>query len=196
MASMTTGVSREISNTNEYKPISSIEEFYAKYSVDVDEGIISVTDRTTKLVQAKLTTKHDQCIDDGIPDHFYNRVFYFVLKSDQYVNAKYVYSFDLDKNSIKCILAPLRNPHFMEKYLVNFGSGFTTPGPQKYNYDGRGVITVYDLTRQEKKEVNKIFVSDGGSGGWDGDIDQENKLITAFDHVKGTSLEFPFLKKV
>jgi len=181
------------------KTASSLEEFYEKYSIDVEEGEISVTDRITQLVLTKYMTKKDekQCSDYCNPSHFYNGVYYFVLSSERYTKAKYVYSYDLDKQSIKYILAPLTNPHFIQNLLVEFGSGFNTPGDQTYtHFNGTGVIRIFDLTRpQGQREIKKHFV-EGGCGGWDGSIDEESKEICAFDHVTGETKTFPLFNKV
>jgi hypothetical protein len=184
------------SNANDFTPVSSLEEFEQMYSVKVDAGIVSVTDLTNKLVRSKLDTKKvDRCIDYGDPTHFHDGIYYFVLSSEKYINAKHVYSYNQNQNSIKCIFSPLTNPHFIKNRLVNFGSGFTSPGPQHYNHSGTGVITVYDLTIQQgKKEIKKIFVKDGSNGGWDGSI--ENEEIHAFDHVTGEIREYPIFDKV
>ena len=190
----------QVSNQSniEFKPVSSLEEFDEKYSVGLDKGIISLTERTTKLVLTKFSTKkEDRCIDYANPSHFYEGIYYSVLSSEKYPNAKYVYNCDPNQSSIKCIFYPLTNPHFIKNLLVNFGTGFTTPGPQSYDHSGTGVITVYDLTIQQgKKEIKKIFVEDGGCGGWDGSIDEESEEIVAFDHVRGTRLTFSVFDRV
>ena len=192
---------RQNETTSVSKPISSLEEFNQKYSVDVVEGIILVTDRINNCVLKKYTTKkeEDQFSDWEAP-HFHNGIFYFVLSSHRYTRAKYVYSFDPNKQSINSMLGPLRNPNFIENLLVEFGSGFTTPGEQIVETgmrNGEGIIKIYDLHRsQGQREIRKIFVKDGAGYGWDGGIDEEKKEITAFDHVTGTDYKFPIFDKV
>ena len=184
---------------NESKFVSSFEEFHEKYSVNVDKGLIAVTDKISKLVLAEFTTNKDQQQYSDVynPSHFHNGIFYFVLSSEKYVKAKYVYSFDLSIKSIKCILSPAQDPHFVESRLVNFGSGFNLPGNQLYNFSGTGVITIYDLTIQQgTKEVKKHFVENGSNGGWDGGIDENTKEVTAFDHITGEKYRFPIFDKI
>ncbi len=181
-------------------PISSLQQFEETYDVVVENDLVKIVERTSRLVLSKLSSSSEKklCIDWSNPSHFDTGIYYFVLSSEKYTKAKYVYSYDLQQKSIKCILAPLHDPHFINHYLVEFGSGFNVPGPQETDFTkwkGEGVITVYDLSQPAgSKEVNKIFVNDGGGSGWDGSID--NGMIVAFDHVKGTRLEFPLLKKV
>jgi hypothetical protein len=188
---------------NEMKPfytgnklISSLEEFDEEYFLDVKEGNISITDRINEVVIQTFKTKseEDQYYDYSNPTHFHKGFFYFVLSSARYKKAKYVYSFDLNKKSIKCILAPLQNPHFFEKLLVEFGSGFNTSGEQQYNFNGTGIIKIYDLTQKPGQMiVKKHIIEDGSCGGWDGRIDEEKREIHIFDHVKGNSQEFSLL---
>lgn len=185
--------------SNGSKVVSSFEEFHEKYSVNVDKGIIAITDKISKLVLADFTTNKDQQQYSDVynPSHFHNGMFYFVLSSEKYVKAKYVYSFDPSIKSIKCILSPAQDPRFIESRIVNFGSGFNLPGYQSYSFNGTGVIAIYDLTIQQgKKEVKKHILEGGSSGGWDGDIDEETKEATAFDHVTGKKHRFPIFDKV
>ncbi|GAB4189949.1 MAG: hypothetical protein Tsb0015_10830 [Simkaniaceae bacterium] len=77
--------------------------------------------------------------------------------------------------------------------------GFTTPGPQitdMFMRSGKGVITVYDITKEAgAMQINKIFVEDGAGFGWDGSIDEEKGKIKVFDHVTGNSYKYPIFKK-
>ncbi len=184
---------------NDSKAISTIEEFHEKYSVNVDKGIIAVTDKISKLVLADFTTNKDQQQYSDVynPSHFHNGIFYFVLSSEKYVKAKYVYSFDPSIKTIKCILSPAQDPRFIDSRLVNFGSGFNLPGNQLYSFSGTGVITIYDLDcPQGQREVKKHIIKDGSNGGWDGNIDEETKEVTAFDHMTGMKHRFPIFDKV
>ncbi len=177
--------------------VSSLKEFRGKYSVDIKDGVISVVERTTHLVLTKLTTKkEDQLYDAADESHFHNGMFYFVLSSKRYATAKHVYSYDTVENSIQCILACPRNVRFAKNVLVNFGIGFTVPGPQQRMVDGRGVISVYDLNRaQGLREMQKITVVGGSGHGWDGDIDINKNEITAFDHVTGNKKTYTLFEK-
>lgn len=87
------------------------------------------------------------------------------------------------------------HPQFFENLLVNFADGFIVPGPQSgNNFDGSGVITIYDLTREQgQRKIREYFIDkkDGSSCGWEGSIDIETKKISAFNHRKGNELKFP-----
>jgi hypothetical protein len=174
--------------------ISSSAEFHQKYSLAVNEGIISIADRVTRvqIVAFKTKSEEQQYRGDFDSAHMHQGILYFVLSSERYKTAKYVYSFDPDKKLIECIIAPLRNPHFFENLLVEFGSGFNTPGPQAYTFNGRGILTIYDLTQARgQREVKKHILEGGSSGGWDGSIDKKRREVCAFDHVTGKELTFP-----
>jgi len=175
--------------------VASLEEFQRRYSLHVDQGIIQIVDRTSNLVIARLTTPTEKQCKSYYAPHFYEGNYYFVLTSERYP-VKYVYSFNLQDTSIKCIFSPSHHPHFFESRLIEFGTGFNTPGPQRSFRSGQGVIKVYDLTQRPLKEVNHIVIEGGGGYGWDGEIDKEEREITAFCHVKGTTHRFPIFNKV
>jgi len=189
-----------VQNANNTCSVMSLEEFDKKFVLDINEKIISITERATQVVAKYLQPKGNehQCLDQGNPSHLYNDIFYFVLGSKKYENLKFVYSFDLNKKTIKYLIAPLCNPHFFENLLVEFGSGFHTPGERAYRLNRTGaLITVYDLTSQPgPKQINKYTIEKDAFGGWDGGIDEERQEIYAFDHVTGNSIRFPLFNKV
>lgn len=187
---------------NCFIPVSSVIEFKGKYSISVNEGIISVTEKTSNTALAKLPTAradNSQFTNWANPSHFNKGFYYFVLSSVKYPRAKYVYSVDPEIKHIKCVLAPLRNPQFIENICVEFGLGFTTSGDQEKDismWKGEGIITLYDLTRgPEKQDPRRIYLKDGGGSGWDGEIDYDKKEANAFCHVLGKSHSFPIFEE-
>jgi hypothetical protein len=185
-------------SSTELKPISSAREFNARYSETIDEGIISITERTSAKVLSRLEIMREdkERIDRYIPSHFYGGNYYFATSSERYKNVKNLYRYDINQNEINLLSRSL-NPHFFKNVLIEFGIGFNTPGPQSHNHDGRGVITVYDLAIQHgTKEIRRITLEGGSCGGWDGDVDEDKEEITAFDHVTGKKRTFPIFNKV
>lgn len=181
----------------ECKPFASVAEFRQKYSINVNNRMIFIAQKATPLVIASLPipnkNEDQQSCNTQVLPHFYQGVLYFVLGSKLYKNAKYVYSFDPSKKSIEYIVAPLRNPKFIENLLVEFGRGFNLPGPQQKFYDQEGVMTIYDLTRPREARVVRKHVIEGCSpGGWDGTIDKDQRMILAFDHMTSEERSFPF----
>jgi hypothetical protein len=182
------------------EPITSVSEFASRYSVNIDQGIIQIVDRTTDLVLATLATPPEEAQGKSYyPPHFYEGNYYFVLSSQSHT-TRYIYNYNLQNRSIECKFGPLHHPYFFESRLIEFATGFKIPGPQKDNpffKTGKGVIKIYDLTQRPFFQLmNLINVEDGGGCGWDGEIDKEKREITAYCHVKGITRRFPFFDKV
>lgn len=181
------------------QPITSVDEFESKYSVNVDQGIINIVDRATHLVLATLATPpQEKQYKSFHPSHFYEGNYYFVLSSQCYT-AKYVYMFNLQIKSIQCVFGRSHDPHFFESRFIEFGAGFNIPGSQRNDHkfrSGQGVIKVYDLTHQPFKLVKHINVEDGGGFGWDGKVDKEKREIAACDQSKEITLRFSIFDEV
>lgn len=172
---------------------SSLEEFEEKYAVVVNEGTVSIVERVNQQAVAtfELNPKIPQQ-DERDPSHFNSGTYYFILSSEERnprrtIIKKIVYSFELAQRSIKCVLGPLNDPHFIDQYLVHFGTGFNAPGPQYLHTPGfSSEITLYDLTRPRgQKVVKTIYLENTPSQGFEGSIDYEAKAICAFNCCRG-----------
>lgn len=178
--------------------ISAVREFEDNYSIEVgNDAVVSVIDRTNNLALAKLQTKKDDdlYLDPCEPSHFYQGKYYFVLSSNRYTKAKFIYCYDLSKRTIKHDINAPRNVFFYENLLINCGIGFNVPGPSESFLDGSGIVHIYDLTiTQGKREVYKEILKDGCGSGWDASIDEATREIKAFDHVNGNTYYVSFSK--
>jgi hypothetical protein len=171
--------------------ITSLSAFEQKYEVEVENGLVSLVERVNKKVIATLQTPlEDQLCRDYGPTHFHNGNYYYAFGSSKW-KSRFVYRFDLKERLIKHVLDRAHDPKFIDNLLVDFGTGFNVPGPQTRHLCKQAVITIYDLNRPDgNRKVKTLKTPDCRPGGFDGTIDEESRVIEAFDWELGNTCRF------
>lgn len=153
-----------------------------EYALSIEDRMIQISENGS-LVAVLLCYSPEKVRFDRL-SYVYNNRFYFCLAGNR---DKDLYVFNSETECIDCLQEGLKDPHFFEDRLVEFGSGCNEKDLSQDAYEGE--IRILDLSSHKMMQHSLP----PNQSGWICSIDRMNKTIVVNSAFSNQSLEISLL---